>query len=404
VSKKKHKNEPENQHFVNQEYLRNFATPESIAQHRSNREKWHVRVYDKTLKRVLPSRPIRSVAAKRFFYDLPGEPASISLEKPFGSLEGASAAVHRKLLKTRDYTKLSASEKETFAKFIAIQYVRTDHQRLLAKWVTDEQLVPRLLDPVQGIEYVEQLERKDISKRHEQIARLEYEIKLAYLRPIPMWERNEAIAELTKQIDALNSQNRSTRNEFDPANLEEIRRKMAEMMQQDDPDHRREVHKYQIMVLAPAVGRHIQSRVWQINENKTSKHLCTSDHPVLTIPIAAPQHRDPYHALLTLGLPDMGDAIGLGEASDKYPPFRLAFPLSPKLVISLYPYGSDIDPYRELPEKEIEILNMLQAIQSSRQIYSRDTDFAFVDNARAYYNRVRAYIENLTPTHLPNTF
>lgn len=223
VSKKKHKNDPENQHFVNQEYLRNFATPESIAQHRSNREKWHVRVYDKILKKVLPSRPIRSVAAKRFFYNPKGEPAS--LERQLGWLEGASAEVHRKLLKTKDHTKLSGSEKETLAKFIAIQYVRTDQQRLLGNWINYEQLVPLLTDPVQGIEYLEQFGREHISKQHKQIAQLEREIIRTGLFPIPVWEQNEAIEKLREEIDAINSHVRRVKEDFGPANLDDIRRR-----------------------------------------------------------------------------------------------------------------------------------------------------------------------------------
>ena len=242
------------------------------------------------------------------------------MEKQFRGLEGTSAEVHRKLLKTKDYTKLSTTEKETLATFMAVQYARTDQQRLLGKWVSDEQLVPLLLDPVKGTEYVEHLERKHISKQHEELALLEREIIRARLLPIPVWEQNKAIEELRKQIDALTSQARRAAEELDPANLDDIRRKMAAMLQRGDPDDRRDMHVYQMMVLVPPLFEHIQSRTWQIAENKTDTPLCTSDHPILTIPITAPRYEDLYHALLTLGLPDMGDILGLGE-SGKYPPF-----------------------------------------------------------------------------------
>ena len=393
MSKRKHKNEPKNQHIVNQAYLQKFATPESIAQHRSEPKRWHVRVYDKLLGRVLPSRPIRNVAAEQFFYNRRGEPAT--LEEQLGSLEGPSAEIHRKLLKTKNYTELLAFEKETFAKFIAIQYARTNQQRLLGEWISDKQLLPVLLDPVKGVKCVEQFVKRDIARRYEQVTKLEREISLAYLKPIPVWQRNEVIESLKKQIETLNSQNYSTKDELDPANLEKARRGMVAMLQQDDPDYRRDVHVFQMMSLAPALSDHIQSRVWQISENKTDTPLCTSDHPVLTIPVNPPQHEDLNHAFLSLGIPDMGDAIGLGRKPDRYPPFQLAFPLSPNLMLSLYPYGSTVDPYRLLSENEAKMLNKLQTIQSSRQIYSRDADFAFVVDAWAYYKEMQAYVENI---------
>ena len=76
---------------------------------------------------------------------------------------------------------------------------------------------------------------------------------------------------------------------------------------------------------------------------------------------------------------------------------KLVFPLSPKLAILLHPHSNDIDPYRELSAKEVEVLNESQVIQSSRQVFSYDGNFAFVDRARARYNNVRAYVENLAP-------
>lgn len=386
-----------NQHFVNQEYLRNFATPKSIAQHRNNPKKWHVHVYDKGLKRSLPSQPIRKVASERFFYNSQGEPEF--LEDLFASVEGASSVIHEKLLMMKDHTKLSASERTTFAKFIAAQYVRTKQQRLLGAWVRDTQLVPLLLNPVLGKEYVFHLIQRRISEQHARIAQLEYESKLAHL--LPTRERNEALKTLREQIEELNSQVHITKEDLDPAKLDEVRLGIAAVSQRDDQDHHRDHHVYQLMVFAPLLFEDVQNRVWRINENKTRKSLCTSDHPVLTIPITEPGYRDLNHGLLTLGLPDMGSAI---KDPGSYPPFELVFPLSPKLALSFYPPGSNIESYQELVEGEVELLNEYQAIQSSTQVYSCDNNFAFVDSARTYYNQVRAYVESINHIQLPDAF
>lgn len=338
----------EDQHFVNQEYLRRFATPESTAQHPNNPKKWLLHVYDKVLKRTLPPQTTRKVAFGKFFYNARGQPET--LEDQLAQLEGEAAVVHKKLLAIRDLAKLAASERETLAKFVAVQYVRTNQQRLLGKWVSTEQLVPLLLDPVRGREYV---------------------------------------AHFGEEA------------ETDEAGLDEIRLKMIAMLQQDDPDHQRDAHVYQMMVLAPLLLADIRSRVWQINESKTGRNLCTSDHPVLTIPTTDAGYRELHHALLTLGIPDIGKAL---REPGSCPSFRLVFPLSPRLALSLHPRGSVVDSYHELPELEVEMLNELQAIQSLRQIYSCDTDFTFVDRARLYHNRVRDHVNSFSPVALPDAF
>ena len=240
------------QHFVNQEYLRRFATPESITQYPNDPKRRLLNVYDKTLGKVLPPQPTRDVAFGKFFYNARGEPET--LEDQLAWLEGKTAVIHKKLLEIRDLTKLTVSETETLAKFIAVQYVRTNQQRFLGKWASKEQLVPLLLDPVKGREYV-----------------------------VYLGEQAEA----------------------DAATLDEVRLKMAEMLQQDDPNFFRDVHVFQMKVLAPQLLDDIQSRVWQINENKTGRNLCTSDHPVLTIPAADAGYGNLLHDLLTLGIPDI---------------------------------------------------------------------------------------------------
>lgn len=290
-------------------------------------------------------------------------------------------------------------ERTTFAKYVAAQYLRTNQQRLLGKWISYEQVLPVLLNPVEGREYVASLVQKEIFRFRSRIEQLKHEAKIAHLRSDK--ERDEALRNIRGQIDEVKLQIRRAEEDFDPAKLEETRHQMVSMMQREDPDHRRDVHVFQMMILAPSLIEDLLNRVWQIDENKTAENLCTSDHPVLTVPLTKPQHEDLYHAFLTLGMPDIGDAL---NEPGKYPPFRFVFSMSPKLTLSFYPQGSNIDAYRELLEGEVRVLNELQAIQSAKQIFSRDADYSFIDSTRALYQKVRAYITNLHPLQLPNIF
>lgn len=101
-------------HFVPQFYLRNFGDK--------------IYLYDKTTEKVEESNP-GDLAVKKNFYEPTSVIKSNLLETGMSKIEGRSSVVIQKIIKTRRYSNLSATEKSDFCSFVALQYLRTPERK-----------------------------------------------------------------------------------------------------------------------------------------------------------------------------------------------------------------------------------------------------------------------------------
>lgn len=113
----------ENQHYVPQMLLRNFATRESIVRGREQ-----VQVLDKWTSRVFTAN-IRNVASAHEFYEVETETRAISAEHLLSELEDRARPVLQKLIANRSVPATGTGEREWLSVFCAVQFMRTQTVR-----------------------------------------------------------------------------------------------------------------------------------------------------------------------------------------------------------------------------------------------------------------------------------
>jgi hypothetical protein len=113
----------ENQHYVPQMLLRNFATPESVARGREQ-----VQVLDKWTSRVFLAN-VRNVAAAHEFYEVETGAQVISAERLLSELEDRTGPVLQKMIANRTVPAFGTGDREWLSVFCAAQFMRTQTVR-----------------------------------------------------------------------------------------------------------------------------------------------------------------------------------------------------------------------------------------------------------------------------------
>jgi len=117
-------NKKENQHYVPQMLLRNFAI--------AGVKQKQVHVFDKHSQRMFRT-SVRNITAEYDFYDFEHDGKSISLEPLFSELEGYAAAAIKKLIDARSVEALDGPDRDWLSIFVAAQQIRVKNYREMVK-------------------------------------------------------------------------------------------------------------------------------------------------------------------------------------------------------------------------------------------------------------------------------
>ena len=377
-----------NQHYVNQEYLRHFATTNSMVQHPKNKARWQICVFDKQLMRVLPSQPIRDVASEDYFYNLKGQPQEV--EEVLSSLEGQTAPIHRKIENTLNLAALELNERVVLAKYIAVLYLRTKKRRKVIQWVAKNQFQRPVQNPVTRRHYLRERALKRIPLLEAEGAELVAD-KLELLKQPPSEQLSNALAEIEQRLEGFELVKQDFIKFIEDGYTDEELEEFASIQITNEPEH----HAFFIFSSSlEIIVNELMARKWTLQTNDLKTPLYTSDNPVLTLPTEDRGVNDPYGALLALGWPDIADAI---MTPGKYPEFAIVLPLNPRLLLAMY--RDKLNPI--LSEIEVRFLNNAQVMQSDRQVYSHSPNFLDMSEAFActeeFKDVVRSYIDYELP-------
>ena len=304
-------------HYVQQSYLAGFSND------------GHIHVFDKSLRRQFTSH-IRDICSERSFYDLEGMEELTGkeqqLESFFHGFEDAGVKVIRDNIGSiRDgaFTTLPQSERIDLALFLAVQHLRTKRTREIAG---------SLLESISKDAFLDHMRRTQPDF------------------PIEDW----------LSVDA-----------------DERARFAAHFYLVTNEDVR------------VAVSGLLHNRCWVFLHNDTGGSFYTSDHPIV-------EHGDcsPSASATAVDLArDVAGKFDAGGLFQKILPSlllsifamgaRVCFPLAPDVILMLldreqYAKGVSLDGQvqRMRDACDPEYYNSLQVLQSYRQVYSKDSDFA----------------------------
>ena len=305
------------QHFVPQSYLRRFS-PDKNAK--------RVYAYDKVLGRSLGLVPIRSVAQKSFFYDVPLDAIKQGFnidphleEKALQALEGQFNEMIEVGIKVAGGMTANLEQRRMMSLCIAVQLIRTfDYRKSLVTAM--ERLLEAVMDGV-----------------------------LELAKP-----------ELASEVRVV-------------ANYDEQAASLLHAKFMWNPD------------FVCKIAAILYHRIWVVGVNATSIPLYTSDTPVV---LESHKNKDNFIPDPTKG-PAFSKAIDVVIES-KHPSIgeegvELIFPLNPKCAIIIlenkhFHYLEKNQGKRySLQPTDIIRLNSLQVMRSQRQVYSVSNDFSLAE-------------------------
>ncbi len=343
------------QHYVPRFYLRGFSTAlkeNAIYGYRISEQK----LFGPIL--------VDGVAHEKHFYDLDD---TTSLEGDLANLESRIATVHRKILETRDLAKLSATERYTYAQFVATQSWRTrrarDDMKFLLNLMADSADLPHQTAASQ--EHIRNI-GEGVLRTFDEVVSIALEKALLEVQAATNQSgepfRTKALESARQAVDKYREF--FARGQLHP----DVQQSMREAAV--DPAKVKQLHINAFSVTAERATRSLLSMSWYLLRNESDESLITSDNPVISIDGARPstEHSEMDALATALGYTDWHDSSG-----NLKPSLRVLMPLSPKLMLVIAPKNNL--PIQPVNGKRVADYNAIVATQARDFLFCNTNDF-----------------------------
>ncbi len=376
-------------HFVQQSYLRHFATSND----KKAQEDWkiysHDRANDATLVRI------NSVAYGKHFERHSNEAITEQIKQTVWRIENVYSKVHKKLVLEESLTSLSEEEFYNFAFGVAFQRERTLARRNLYKarlngvvtsYQSDEkrfsgiyegivqQQLGKVVPSIQG-----RIEQVLATGSSDDIANLFSELGVRLPVPKPLL----GLATIRRAI--LEHVHRAIREIYASAEAGDLQADMAREIEAilSQRQNVGNLHLEKMFEFAKLLGQDLMHCVWVLWVNQTAQPLWTSDNPAVTFLNPSKEKLpEPIRGLIgnVKVFADIFESTQVRDSDGKiHDDFCLLFPVSPRLLLQVHQpdeeRGLRFGNAKIRSEEDTYTFNFYQLINTSRNLYCNEDKF-----------------------------